>query len=113
MRGTESADTVATVDAALDAIGRYRRPDLESRLRQTAGRLRTDRVRVLVVGEFKQGKSLLVNGLVRAPVCPVFDDVATSVPTVVRYAAEPTAALVRVVEQADDGDPAGARLERV
>ena len=110
MRGAES---VETVDAALNVIAHYGRPDLESRLRQTAGRLRNDRVRVLVVGEFKQGKSLLVNGLVRAPVCPVFDDVATSVPTVVRYAAEPTAALVRVLEQADDGDPAGARLERV
>jgi hypothetical protein len=110
MRGAEAGETV---DAALNVIAHYRRPDLESRLRQTAGRLRTDRVRVLVVGEFKQGKSLLVNGLVRAPVCPVFDDVATSVPTVVRYAAEPFAALVRVLEQADDGDPAGARLERV
>jgi hypothetical protein len=110
MRG---ADTVETVDAALNVIAPYRRPDLESRLRQTAGRLRNDRVRVLVVGEFKQGKSLLVNGLVRAPVCPVFDDVATSVPTVVRYAPQPTAALIRVLEQSDDGDPAAAKLERV
>lgn len=109
MRG---ADSVDAVDTALRVIAPYRRSDLESRLRRTAGRLHTDRVRVLVVGEFKQGKSLLVNGLVRAPVCPVFDDVATSVPTVVRYAAEPTAALIRVLEQADDGDPAGAKLER-
>ncbi|TDV47787.1 dynamin family protein [Actinophytocola oryzae] len=110
MRGAESVDTV---DTALEVIAHYRRPDLEARLRQTAGRLRTDRVRVLVVGEFKQGKSLLVNGLVKAPVCPVFDDVATSVPTVVRYAAEPSAALVRVVEQSDDGDPAAAKVARV
>jgi predicted GTPase len=110
MRG---ADSVETLEAALRTIAPYRRSDLEARLRQSAGRLRTDRLRVLVVGEFKQGKSLLVNGLVRAPVCPVFDDVATSVPTVVRYAPEPTAALVRVLEQAEDGDPAGAKLERV
>lgn len=110
MRG---ADSVEAVEAALRVIAPYRRPDLEARLRASLHRLRDDRTRVLVVGEFKQGKSLLVNGLVRAPVCPVFDDVATSVPTVVRYAAEPTAALVRVVEQADDGDPAAAKLERV
>jgi hypothetical protein len=96
------------VEAALCAIKPYHRPDLEDRLRRTAERLRTDRIRVLVVGEFKQGKSLLVNGLVRAPVCPVFDDVATCVPTVIRYATEPTAALVRVID-----DPAGAKLERV
>ena len=43
-------------------------------------------MRVLVVGEFKQGKSQLVNSLVSAPVCPVDDDIATSVPTVVRHA---------------------------
>lgn len=110
MRG---ADSVEALEAALRTIAPYRRSDLEARLRQSAGRLRADRLRVLVVGEFKQGKSLLVNGLVRAPVCPVFDDVATSVPTVVRYAPEPIAALVRVLEQADDGDPAGAKLERV
>jgi hypothetical protein len=110
MRG---ADSVEAVEAALRTIAPYRRPDLEARLRSAAGRLRTDRVRVLVVGEFKQGKSLLVNGLVRAPVCPVFDDVATSVPTVVRYAEKPTAALVRVLEQSADGDPAHTKVERV
>ena len=36
-------------------------------------RLHDERIRVLVVGEFKQGKSSLVNALVSAPVCPVFD----------------------------------------
>jgi hypothetical protein len=50
---------------------------------------------VLVVGEFKQGKSLLVNGLVGAPVCPTFDDVATAVPTVVRHADGLDIAMVR------------------
>jgi len=105
------SEPVAVLDQALSTIAPYRRPDLEERLRQSGHRLRTDRVRVLVVGEFKQGKSLLVNGLVRAPVCPVFDDVATSVATVVGYAEKPTAALVRVVETAWDGEP--AKLERV
>jgi hypothetical protein len=42
-----------------------------------------------VVGEFKQGKSLLVNALVGAPVCPVHDDIATSVATVVSHAPSP------------------------
>jgi hypothetical protein len=110
MRRVEPVDAVAQ---ALRTIAPYQRPDLEERLRQSGYRLRTGRVRVLVVGEFKQGKSLLVNGLVRAPVCPVYDDVATSVPTVVSYAKEPTAAMVRVIEAADDGDPSRARLERV
>jgi ubiquinone biosynthesis protein UbiJ len=51
-------------------------------------------VRVLVVGEFKQGKSQLVNALVIAPVCPVDDDVATAVPTVIRNSETVSAVLV-------------------
>src|SRR5690242_6662757 len=86
---------IEAVDRALAAIARYGRPDLEARLRQARARLEDDRVRLLVAGEFKQGKSMLVNGLLGAPVCPVFDDVATSVPTVVRYAEQPVVTLVR------------------
>ena len=58
---------VQVVNAAIEAIARYRRPDLEARLRSARDRLLDDHVRVLVVGEFKQGKSMLVNGLVGAP----------------------------------------------
>ncbi len=83
------------VDIALAAIARYDRPDLDARLQQTKARLLDEQVRVLVVGEFKQGKSMLVNGLVGAPVCPMFDDVATAVPTVVRHAETVTVTLVR------------------
>ena len=52
---------VRAVDLALSTIAPYGRPDLEARLRQTRARLLDDRIRVLVVGEFKQGKSSLVN----------------------------------------------------
>lgn len=93
---------VQAVDLALAAIARYRRGDLEDRLRQTKARLLDDTVRVLVAGEFKRGKSMLVNALVGAPACPVFEDVSTAVPTVVRYADEPHADLVRLV---GDGVP--------
>ncbi|MDN5918258.1 MAG: dynamin family protein [Pseudonocardia sp.] len=84
------------VEAALGAVGRFDRPDLQARLRHTRARLLDDRVRVLVVGEFKQGKSMLLNALVGAPVCPTFDDVATAVPTVVRHAETVSATLVRL-----------------
>ncbi|GAA3682395.1 dynamin family protein [Lentzea roselyniae] len=92
---TMTTTPIEAVDRALAAIARYERPDLEARLRQARARLQDDRVRLLVVGEFKQGKSMLVNGLLGAPACPVFDDVATSVPTVVRYAEQPVVTLVR------------------
>lgn len=102
---------VDAVDRALAVIEPYDRPDLAARLGAARSRLLTEQVRVLVVGEFKQGKSMLVNGLVGVPVCPVFDDVATSVPTVVRHAETPSAHLVRVLDQGGDaGEP---RLHRV
>ena len=82
---------IATVEFAITATTAYGRDDLTSRLSHVADRLRDPAVRVLVVGEFKQGKSSLVNALLNAPVCPVDDDVATSVPTAIRYAADPAA----------------------
>jgi predicted GTPase len=103
---------VKAVDLALATIARYDRSDLDARLQQARARLLDERVRVLVVGEFKQGKSLLVNGLVKAPVCPVHDDMATSVPTVVRYADAPVATLVRVLNSEGE-DLSGRRTERV
>ena len=88
---------VDLVDLALKATAAYERADLGARLAQTRKRLVDPNVRVLVVGEFKQGKSQLVNALVNAPVCPVDDDVATAVPTVVRHSDTVQVALVREV----------------
>ena len=55
---------IELVDVALKATTAYERPDLGARLKQTRKRLADPNVRVLVVGEFKQGKSQLVNALV-------------------------------------------------
>lgn len=70
------------------------RPDLVRRLTATRDRWAASDIHLLVVGEFKQGKSMLVNALVGAPVCPVDDDIATSVPLTVRHAEQPEAALL-------------------
>jgi predicted GTPase len=83
------------VDRALALAEACERPGLHRRLTLAAERSRSSGVRVLVVGEPKQGKSSLVNALVGAPVCPVADDVVTVVPTVVKAGAVPRAALVR------------------
>ena len=91
------------VDRAIDLTGNGDRPDLAARLVQTRRRLLDPAVRVLVVGEFKQGKSLLVNALVDAPVCAVDDDISTAVPTEVVYADNPTAALVRGNDATGEG----------
>ena len=104
-----ASPAIQTVELALEASTAYQRPDLAVRARQALQRLHNPRVRILVVGEFKQGKSMLVNALVNAPICPIDDDISTSVPTVVRYAHHPSATLVR---GAWGGGDANEREER-
>jgi hypothetical protein len=82
------------VDLALRACAAYDRPDLATRLGAAKRSLADPVVHVVVVGEFKQGKSSLVNALVGATICPVDDDIATAVPTYVRHGPEPAAALL-------------------
>lgn len=100
-----AAAPAPALDAAaqkLDAIAlkvrqiaqRYGRDDLADRLSNAAASLADTSVRVVFVGQFKQGKSALVNALVDAHVCPVDDVLATSVPTVVRWGEQTRAALV-------------------
>ena len=84
-------DVVERCRAATQAADRQ---DLTDRLGATLARLDDSDVRVLVVGEFKQGKSMLINALVGAALCPIDDDVATAVPTVIRYGPEVAATLV-------------------
>jgi hypothetical protein len=87
-------DLVKLVEQGIELAGEGERPDLRKRLEQTRQRLLDPSVRVIVVGEFKQGKSQLINALINAPVCPVDDDIATSVPTVVRYGSPPSAVIL-------------------
>ncbi len=82
------------IDRATAECADQQRADLHSRLRQIRNRILDPAQLVLVVGEAKQGKSELINSLVNATVCPAGDDVTTTVPTVVRYADEPSAQLV-------------------
>ncbi len=92
------------IDLGRKACEAYERPDLARRVDAAAQRLDDPRTRVLVVGEFKQGKSSLVNALLNASICPVDDDIATCVPTAVEYADEPVALAVHEPED-DDADP--------
>jgi len=97
------------LEQGLQLVGSGDRADLRRRLEQAMARLQDPSIRVIVVGEFKQGKSKLINALVNAPVCPVDDDIATSVPTVVRYG-EPASAAV-LVPAPDNAAPDSAPTE--
>ncbi|WGM19606.1 dynamin family protein [Paenarthrobacter sp. OM7] len=103
----ETVRMTTLVEQGMALVGE--RNDLRRRLENTHNRLQDPSVRVIVVGEFKQGKSQLINALVNAPVCPVDDDIATTVPTVVRQG-EPASAVV-LVPVAEGGTLEGTRTE--
>ena len=95
---------LSVVDLGRQATTAYARPDLSARLATTRKRLSDPAFHVFVIGEFKQGKSSLVNALLNAPVCPVDDDIATSVPTAIRFG-DPPAAAVLFDPGGDPSDP--------
>jgi len=75
----------ALLDDALAEVRAATREDLVSRLTAERDRLAGPTCAVLVIGEFNKGKSSLVNALLNARVCATDADVATAVPTFVRY----------------------------
>ncbi|MGH3762431.1 dynamin family protein [Actinophytocola sp.] len=117
------------VDLGLRACEAFDRPDLGVRLTEAKRRLADPVINVVVAGEFKQGKSSLVNALVGAPVCPVDDDAATAIPTFVRHGETAAAEVLRddapregidltdvrrhVVEEPANGDVDPARVTGV
>lgn len=85
------AETVAGVAQGRRLASARSREDLVAQLDEVHARLTERTVQVVVVGEFKRGKSTLVNALLQTAVCPVDADVVTAVPTLVRYGADPGA----------------------
>ena len=92
---TMASALTGLIDEARLVAAASGRDDLSASLGSLAERMaRTDTV-VCVVGEFKKGKSALINALLGTAVCPVDDDLATMTVTVVRHADTPTAVVRR------------------
>ena len=96
----DAAAVAAMVAETAELARRRGRDDLAQRLDQVAERVARTETVVCVVGEFKKGKSALINALIGRDVCPVDDDLATMAVTVVRYSPEPGA----VVRRREDGE---------
>lgn len=91
-----AATAFATLSREIETLARDAdRADLADRVGEASRRAARTETVVCVVGEFKNGKSALINALIGSPVCPVDDDLATTAVTVVRY-----------------GDPASAEVHR-
>jgi hypothetical protein len=97
------------VAAAVEHARERGRDDLAARLGQVAERVARTETVVCVVGEFKKGKSALINALLGRPVCPVDDDLATTTVTVVRYAGERVAMASARAGELVSGDPGRRR----
>lgn len=103
----------AVLDSGIRAATAYGRPDLADRLTSAQRRLGDPDVSVVIVGEFKQGKSSLVNALLNSRVSPVDDDIATAVPITIRHGDERNAtALVASPESAPSPADGELQVER-
>jgi hypothetical protein len=85
VRSTGDSDAL---DSALDALAALAGPEDRPAVAQLQDRLREGRLRVLVAGEAKRGKSTLVNALLGRPVLPSGVTPLTALGTVLRYGRE-------------------------
>lgn len=124
MSVTSQENVAPPLQRALQAVAAVRqlalardRSDFVARLDAAKDRLENLRYQVLIVGEYKKGKSTLINSLVNAEVCPTDDDIATARPIMVHHAPEPMAELLLAAPAGDDGaeapahPPGGADLD--
>lgn len=82
---TSTADIIGLVEAGSDLAIERSRPDLTEHLDKARTTLAAATSTVVVLGEFKRGKSTLINALLGTAVCPVDADIVTAVPTIVTY----------------------------
>ena len=80
-----SSDSFTSIIQVAERSGRT---DLSTRLREHREGIRRTGVTIVVVGEFKKGKSTLVNALVNAEICPADPVYASVAPVVISHGAE-------------------------
>ena len=90
------------VTAGIETCTALNRADLAGRLRHALARLDEPSTVLYVAGEYKQGKSKLINALVGSDVCPVDDDLSTTTVTWLHHH-EPAIAHIRLRSK---GEPA-------
>ncbi|MGH7667383.1 MAG: dynamin family protein [Candidatus Dormibacteria bacterium] len=96
----ESVTQAAAADGLAERLGELSQlallpPQHREVLAETAQKLRSTTVYVAVVGDFKRGKSSLINALLGQPILPVGVVPVTAQPTLIRYGPEPLATVTR------------------
>ncbi|AXT86573.1 Isoniazid-inducible protein iniA [Aeromicrobium sp. A1-2] len=95
---SRTAEMTSLLARTAEIASQANRNDLVARIDALMARVQDPTMRVVVVGQFKQGKSALVNALINASVCPVDDVVGTAVPTIVSYGATASATLFTEID---------------
>jgi GTP-binding protein EngB required for normal cell division len=99
------ADLLTLMSDVTDACLAAGRDDLAEQVASRRALVVDPAVAVVVAGEYKVGKSSLVNALIGTDLCPVDEDVATAVPIIVRHAAEAHLWVRRQPEELPDATP--------
>lgn len=107
-----TSETLRLVDAAIAEVRKAGREDLAEKLTERRDRLTSGAWHVLVAGEFKKGKSALVNGLLGVDICGVDPVAFTAVPTLIRHGGQPTAHAVPDTGNAPAAAPARIDIRR-
>ena len=95
-------EIIRALDAGRELAVDRSRHDLTEHLDNARERLAAASATVVVLGEFKRGKSTLINALLHTAVCPVDADVVTAIPTVVCYGE--TAGVTAYAEDSASGE---------
>jgi hypothetical protein len=101
-RPTRRQVAALLVEKAIEELQTAARDDLVTRLERERDHLVNPELHVLVIGEFKKGKSALINALLGMRICPVDADVATAHPTLIRHGEHLAAWAVQRID--DDSD---------
>ena len=104
--------TQAVLDSALQELGALATGQDREQIAALHDRLSAARIRVLVAGEAKRGKSTLVNALLGTPVLPTGVTPLTAVATTVRYGEDPHVE-ARFADGREETHPIGALPELV
>jgi hypothetical protein len=107
----ETAEMLELIDTAIQETRQAGRPDLAEKLMKCRRQLTTGAWHVLVAGEFKKGKSALVNGLLGVPLCGVDPVAFTAVPTLVKHGDQATAALLPEAGEGAAQEPAPIKVD--
>jgi len=99
------------IDTAVTETRSAGRPDLAEKLVKARRQLTTGAWHVLVAGEFKKGKSALVNGVLGVPLCGVDAVAFTAVPTLVKHGDQPVAVLIPDADENAEFVPPPIRVD--